>query len=39
MASARTNTVLVGELGKLYSLGSVGSLSDGQLLERYLAEG
>ena len=37
MASARTNTVLVGELGRLYSLGSVGSLSDSQLLERYLA--
>ena len=37
MASARTNTVVVGELGRLYSLGSVGSLSDGQLLERYLA--
>jgi len=37
MASARTNTVLVGELGRLYNLGAVGSLSDGQLLERYLA--
>ena len=37
MASARTNTVLVGELGRLYSLGSAGSLSDTQLLDRYLA--
>jgi hypothetical protein len=37
MASARTNSVLVGELGRLYNLGSVGSVSDSQLLERYLA--
>jgi len=37
MASARSNTVVAGQLGTLYSLGAVGSLTDDQLLERFLA--
>ena len=37
MASARSNTVLAGQLGTLYSLGTVGSLTDDQLVERFLA--
>ena len=37
MSNARSNTVLVGEIGRLYNLGAVGSLSDGQLLDRYLS--
>ena len=37
MARARSNTDLAGQLGTLYSLGTVGSLPDDQLVERYLA--
>jgi len=37
MASARSSSVLTGQLGTLYNLGTVGSLTDDQLLERFLA--
>ena len=37
MASARSNAVLSGQLGTLYALGAVGSLTDSLLLERFLA--
>src|SRR5262249_4330039 len=37
MASARTSGLLAGQLGTLYSLGTVGTMTDGQLLERFLA--
>ena len=37
MARARSNTDLAGQLGTLYSLGTVGSLQDDQLVERFLA--
>ncbi len=37
MENARSNGVVAGQLGSLYSLGAAGSLSDGQLLERFLA--
>jgi len=37
MAIARSNAVLTGQLGTLYALGTVGSLTDSQLLERFLA--
>ncbi len=36
MASARSSGAAAGQLGSLYSLGAVGSLTDGQLLERFL---
>ena len=37
MASARSSGAAAGQLGSLYSLGAAGSLTDGQLLERFLA--
>ncbi len=37
MASARSNTVAADPLGSVYNLGAAGSLSDGQLLERFLS--
>jgi RNA polymerase sigma factor (sigma-70 family) len=37
MAGARTSGAAAGELGSLYSLGAAGGLTDGQLLERFLA--
>ncbi len=37
MASARSNSVLTGDLGTLYALGAVGSSTDSWLLERFLA--
>ncbi|MFI5459492.1 MAG: sigma-70 family RNA polymerase sigma factor [Isosphaerales bacterium] len=37
MASLRSNAVLSGQLGTLYALGAVGSLTDSLLLERFLA--
>ncbi len=36
MASARSSGAAAGQLGSLYSLGAAGSLTDGQLLERFL---
>jgi hypothetical protein len=36
MASSRSSSVAAAELGKSYSLGAAGSLTDGQLLERSL---
>ncbi len=37
MSSARTSGVAAGRLGSLFSLGAAGSLTDGQLLERFLS--
>ena len=37
MASARSSGAAAGQLGSLYNLGAAGSLTDGQLLERFLA--
>ncbi len=37
MASARSNSFLSDQLGTLYAFGAVGSLTDGLLLERFLA--
>src|SRR4051812_46543188 len=36
MASVRSSGILVDQLGRLYSLGSVGILTDDQLLDRFL---
>ena len=36
MASTRSSGAAAGQLGSLYSLGAAGSLTDGQLLERFL---
>jgi RNA polymerase sigma factor (sigma-70 family) len=37
MENARSSPVLVGQLTTLYKLGAAGTLTDGQLLERFLA--
>jgi RNA polymerase sigma factor (sigma-70 family) len=37
MASARSSASLAGQLGTLYHLGTAGTLTDGQLLEQFLA--
>jgi hypothetical protein len=37
MASARSTGILAGQLSALYHLGAAGALTDGQLLEQFLA--